>query len=149
MEKSKPRGNILSLEVYQCVGDEIIGQQPHHTEGHELKQDGPYFGVKPEGYLFSCRAVPEAFHFLSKGRLLPEEVSYGNSSEDKLLCLWTSCLPMNSDSKGECPGSGALRTEDYLNGKEYMSPPLDHRSLRPRSSLSGVLGPTLRSKTSA
>ena len=86
MEKSKPRGNILSLEVYQGVGDEIIGQQPHHTESHELKQDGSYLRVKPEGYLFWCRAVFKASHLLSKGRMLPEEVSYGSSWEDKLVC---------------------------------------------------------------
>src|SRR4030042_1171447 len=57
-------------------------------------------------------------------------------------------LSVNRDSKKGCPANGAPHIDDYLNGMAYMSPPLDHRSLRPRSSLSGVLGPTLRSKTS-
>ena len=69
MEKAKPRGNILFFEVYQSVGDEIVGQQPHYNESHELKQDGPYLGVKPKGYLLWSRAVLKAFHLLSKGRL--------------------------------------------------------------------------------
>ena len=85
MEKSKPRGNILSLEVYQGVGYKIIGQQPHHTESHELKQDGPYLGVKPKGYLLWCRAVLKTSHLRSKNGLFPEEVSSGSPWGDKLL----------------------------------------------------------------
>ncbi len=58
MEKAKSRGNLLSFEVDQGVGDEIIGQQPHHTEGDELKKNGPFLGVKPEGYLFLLLRCP-------------------------------------------------------------------------------------------
>jgi hypothetical protein len=38
--------------------------------------------------------------------LLPEEVSYGSSSEDKLSCLSIGSLPIHSDSKKGAPGLG-------------------------------------------
>ena len=149
MEKSKPRGNILSLEVYQGVGYEIIGQQPHHTESHELKQDGPYLGVKPKGYLLWCRAVLKASHLRSKGSFLVQRFDLSVPVRLSLVPL-TSYLLINSELKRRVlPVAGAPFKEDYLNGWAYMSPPFVHRLFNPRSSLRGVLGPTLRSKTSA
>jgi len=49
VEKAKPRGNILSFEVYQSVRDEIVGQQPHYNESHELKQDALTLGLSQKG----------------------------------------------------------------------------------------------------
>jgi hypothetical protein len=77
----------LSFEVYEGIGDEIVSYQPHHTEGDELKQDSSFLWVEPEGYFFSCCAILEAFHLLSKNLLLHDEVCSYSSSEDKLLCL--------------------------------------------------------------
>ena len=51
---------------------------------------------------------------------------------------------------GNVPAGGASSgAVPYRNGWAYIRPPLVHRPFRPRSSFSGVPGPTLRSKISA
>ncbi len=87
MEKAKSRGNFLSFKVDQGIGGKVVGQQPHHTEGQELKQDGPFFWIKPEGYLFWYGTFLEASHFRSKGWLLSEEFYFASPWEYELLCF--------------------------------------------------------------
>jgi len=47
-----------------------------------------------------------------------------------------------------CLRKAAHKRLAYRNGAEYCRPPLVHSAFRPRSSFSGVPGPTLRSKIS-
>jgi len=90
------------------------------------------------------------FHDFGPGHI--DEYACGPKSFQLRVSQWFPTPRYNAYCtiwvKTKVPLLRGTRRKGYLNAAEYMSPPLVHRSFKPRSSARGVFGPTLRSKIS-